>query len=1065
MKRIISLKFIASISLAVLIVSSTLSAAQDRSVEKLTGIVGNLYALGRTGEGVALAEAGLTVAERQFGKNDSNIATILNVLAGGYRELGRKDDAERAWRRAMKIVEDTSGSDAVQLAPILNNFAKLLIEEDRLVEATTLADRSLAIREQKLGKEHQAMFSALDTMIMLNNKKGARRDNDAIYRRIIALYEKRSGPLSPDIVREATAYGQSLEDQGRYEEAEPYYRRALSIREQVLGLNHPNLSDSLQNISGLLANQGRFDEAGSFAERALKIDTDAFGPNSGQVAKSLSALAIVRLGQHDFAEGARLMKQAIEIYDKVLGPESGASATMRQNLAGTLAQLGELQEAESEVRKAIDVFEKSNNRLMLGAAYGALASIEYRTGRAAEAEAHYLKALEYTRATLGDDSLGTYLVLDSLAGLFFEKSDWTSANRYYAEAASMVVHHFTRRYALGQAQASDGSGGDQRFRSTFEAAIKSNFRADDVVETNAARTARAFEYAQWGQASAASNALAQMSARGAITDENLSKLVRERQDLALEWQEKNKSYLAFASQSLRDQSSEAQLRDAMAKIDARMAEIDRTLNQSFPQYMDYANPSATTISEIQTLLGPDEAMIGFFSSSEKKPTTQETFVWIVTKDKARWVRSDVGTEALGREVAALRCGLDFEGSWLVLKSRCPDLLKVEYTKADDEKGKPLPFDLTRSYSLYKALFGQFEDTIKDKHHLLIVPSGALTQLPFQVLVTDPPPATGYRDARWLIRKHAISILPAVSSLKSLRKLGKGSQASDLFIGFGNPLLDGDPASEPDPQKKEAILKAASAARAFASCGPSPGGLAASPERKVGTRTPSKGRGGRIDIEYIRRQEPIPETASELCDVARDLGSDTATHVYLGAKATKTELRLLSESGVLAKSKIVQFATHGAIAGDISPTSEPGLILTPPARDGKASGTDDGYLSASDIAALRLDADWVILSACNTAAGEAAEAEALSGLARAFFYAGARSLLVSHWEVDSDATVKLITSSIAELRVDPATGRPRVDRADALRRAMLSMIDTGDNRESHPAVWAPFVLVGEGAAPQ
>jgi CHAT domain-containing protein len=80
----------------------------------------------------------------------------------------------------------------------------------------------------------------------------------------------------------------------------------------------------------------------------------------------------------------------------------------------------------------------------------------------------------------------------------------------------------------------------------------------------------------------------------------------------------------------------------------------------------------------------------------------------------------------------------------------------------------------------------------------------------------------------------------------------------------------------------------------------------------------------------------------------------------------------------------------------------------------------------------------------------------------FFYAGARSLLVSHWAVDSDATVKLTTDSIAELKADPETGRPRVGRAEALRRAMLSMIDTGKDREIHPATWAPFILVGEGA---
>jgi len=109
-------------------------------------------------------------------------------------------------------------------------------------------------------------------------------------------------------------------------------------------------------------------------------------------------------------------------------------------------------------------------------------------------------------------------------------------------------------------------------------------------------------------------------------------------------------------------------------------------------------------------------------------------------------------------------------------------------------------------------------------------------------------------------------------------------------------------------------------------------------------------------------------------------------------------------------------------------------MTPPER---ASQVDDGYLSASEIAGLKLDADWVILSACNTAAGETNGAEALSGLARAFFYAGTRSLLVSHWAaVNSDATVKLIIKAVAELK-----GDSKIGHAEALRRSMLAMIDS------------------------
>jgi CHAT domain-containing protein len=142
------------------------------------------------------------------------------------------------------------------------------------------------------------------------------------------------------------------------------------------------------------------------------------------------------------------------------------------------------------------------------------------------------------------------------------------------------------------------------------------------------------------------------------------------------------------------------------------------------------------------------------------------------------------------------------------------------------------------------------------------------------------------------------------------------------------------------------------------------------------------------------------------------------------------------------------------------SAEPGLILTPPAAEdatGAGRGGDDGFLTASEIATLKLDADWVVLSACNTAGGSSGSAEALSGMARAFFYAGARALIVSHWAVDSHAAVKLTTRAFEVLKARPKTGR-----AEALRLAMRDLVERGKPGEWHPSQWAPFVVVGEGA---
>ena len=138
-------------------------------------------------------------------------------------------------------------------------------------------------------------------------------------------------------------------------------------------------------------------------------------------------------------------------------------------------------------------------------------------------------------------------------------------------------------------------------------------------------------------------------------------------------------------------------------------------------------------------------------------------------------------------------------------------------------------------------------------------------------------------------------------------------------------------------------------------------------------------------------------------------------------------------------------------------AEPAIVLTP-TKDGtpaKALDHDDGLLTASEVTTLKLDADWIILSACNTAAGGAKAAEALSGLARAFFYAGTRALLVSHWQVYSQAAVDLVSETFTLQRIK------KLGRAQALRQAMLAPISRG-NFSAHPAYWAPFVIVGEGA---
>ena len=181
-------------------------------------------------------------------------------------------------------------------------------------------------------------------------------------------------------------------------------------------------------------------------------------------------------------------------------------------------------------------------------------------------------------------------------------------------------------------------------------------------------------------------------------------------------------------------------------------------------------------------------------------------------------------------------------------------------------------------------------------------------------------------------------------------------------------------------------------------------------------------------------------------------SVAAADIHLGSDASETTVK----RAPLADYRIVYFATHGLVAGDIKGVAEPSLALSIPKQP---SALDDGLLTASEVAQLKLNADWVVLSACNTIAGDKPGAEALSGLARSFFYAGARALLVTHWAVDSEAATRLTTSTFDLLKAEPAIGR-----AEALRRAMLAYLnDSSSPRNAYPALWGPFALIGEGRA--
>jgi CHAT domain-containing protein len=1066
-----------------------LPAARAQAADPLQLLrrITELSKAGRYVDAIPLGRQLVAEMERVLGNDHPMAGMALLTLADLLRLQGQLDEAEPMLRRALAIREKAFGAAHPDVAQVLASLSYIAIDRAQYAEAEQLLQRILEIRERELGRNHsdtlmtlvsiarvrhrqarygeaEALFQqaldgfrrslgaehlyvsvALNNLAVVYKEQGKLAAAEAQLRESLRIQEVAFGADSVAAAAVANNLGEVHVRQGRYAEAELLYRRTLRITEQALGAEHPDVANQLANLASLLTHQGRANEAEGLLRRALTITEKTFGPDHPDVATSANNLAHAISTQHRLQEAEALYRRSLAIRETRFGADSPSVAIALDNLAAVLHQADRYAEAEPLARRSLAIREGSlgPTHPLTGNSLNNLASILDNLGRHDEAGPLLKRALAIREAALGSTHPEVAISLHNLAFHHLDLRQWDAAYAAFKRASAIWIS----RRSSGSVSSQEAQGAEIRNNADpFLGLIVAAYRTAENSDPERALRLRAeaFESAQWIAGAGAASAIARMSARVAAASGELAGLVRERQDLADEIGATDRALIAAASQpaQARNLAFEEALAASAAARSARLKEIDASLAMRFPTYTTLTETTPLPLAKAANLLGSDEALLFFV------PTRDDTYLWVVTRSDSRWVRIALGSKALADHVKALRCGLDAIGEWQGDGAqRCLELLGRQALSGD---AGLLPFDLLRAHQLYRLLFGQVADLVSAKQ-LLVIASGALAMLPLHVLVVGEPAPEAlrqpphYAQADWLARHSAITALPSVASLWALRGLARQSEATSAFIGFGNPLLSGDDGSDRRAWAKQYCPK------------PRLQG-SASPSSPTIARLPRAGRRGLLaDVDMLRQQAPLPETTDELCTVARLLGA-SETSVYLGERATESTLKALSANGVLKRTRILHFATHGLLAGETEGVAalpgEPALMLTPPLR---ASEEDDGLLTASEVAQLKLDADWVVMSACNTAAGGNDNAEALSGLARAFFYAGSRALLASHWYVDSASAVSLTSGTFAQLKASPAIGR-----AEALRRSMLVLMGNG-GRSGHPANWAPFVVVGEGGA--
>jgi CHAT domain-containing protein len=874
-------------------------------------------------------------------------------------------------------------------------------------------------------------------------------------------------------------------DLGRLDLAEQHVKYSESVyRELVTGrgnnfMHQTSWQSEIDLTKAQIASaRGRHEEAERHYVAAIANVRDAIEKSKHWPDKPAAGVMeynndvnIVRLGETKLAQG-RIVEAEVDIRQALLsllrrnGKYFGPTAQTTGALSQVLVEQGRYSEAEKLTRTAIEIFRDmgmADSAMQVMAGKRALANILILQRRWQEAATLYEEVFANPRAQAPEAanagnriSNGRVLALARTGQ--GQRAVEISSRILQAVSARLGDRHFDTAMARGMTGVALAAAGQDAeaftaFRAALPVIMSSSRQADTEETTSASRDfyvqtivesyivllakvqgtpvaagvdagTESFRLADAARGRSVQRALSASAARAAVRDPALSVLIREEQDVLkqIAAQFGLLSNLLALPPEQRDDKSIQTLRVQVDKLRDSRAKTRQQIEKQFPEYASLIDPRPPSIDDMRATLRPGEALVSFYLAQDN------SFTWVVPKDgPVSFATSPVGAAEIEQKVNRLRRALEPQAETL---------------------GDIPAFDLALAHELYRTLLQPVEAGWKPAKSLFVVSNGALGLLPLALLPTAPatvdmkaaPLFDGYKTVPWLARSHAVTQLPSSAALKTLRGLPAGSPSRAPLIGFGDPFFNAEQAAE---AASEAPLRIASA------------DPVAVRGAKLKRRNAPQTEG--VNSAELGMLPRLPDTADELRSVAGAMRADLSKSLYLGKAANEKAVKQAKLDGY----KVVAFATHGLIPGELNGLTQPALALSAPLV---ADVDGDGLLTMDEILGLKLDADWVVLSACNTGTGAGAGAEAASGLGRAFFYAGTRALLLTNWSVHSASARDLVTDLFRRQAADAKLGR-----AEALRQAMVALLDGPGYQEDgktlfsygHPIFWAPYTLMGDG----
>jgi CHAT domain-containing protein/tetratricopeptide (TPR) repeat protein len=943
------------------------------------------------------AEQILDIYRLLLGPEHISVAVAANWYGQLLNLAARYPDAEKQFREALRIVLQVVGEDSPGTAALYGNLALSLQKQGKYREARRLFEDDLKITIRLRGNEHP------DTAVVYNNLAGnlergeARfRDAESLHRKAEKILRAAGAEESNRLATTCNNLALNLQNQGRYDEAVPLYQEALEIRHKVLGADHPATGEVSMNFATCQEAQGNIVAAETLYRETLGTYRKAYGPDHPNTAWALNNLGVNLDKQWKQAEAEERLREALAIMLRAPADQGEAVAVMSNNLASCLRGREKYEEAYEHCTKALAVLRDrlGPDHPVVAVALNNVAAGLDDQEKYPEAERHLREALAILKRCHGDGHPETAEARDNLAVNLYHQGQFDEAERLFKEALA------AQRRVLGESHPSTAltykllvlnccARGDhaqavalaEDAAKSFEAARR---RIGYAGLDRARRTAESSPYpalaaaaARGGKPGDAWHALEQNLARGLLDDLSARPLSadergREQELLGrLDLLDRQVAALPADGGTDAERKAAGELR---RQRDAAQAEFVRFQADLASRYGVPAG-EVYDLAHIQARLREDTALLAWVDLSDQDrradPKGDHWACLVRHRGAPVWVRLS---------------GTGPDGAWNDEDDRLPARARVAFgNRPADRAGQwnDLARRLARQrlVPLEEHLQGGAE--FPPVRHLIVLPSHQMRRIPAEAL-TD---------------KLTVSYAPSGTMFAWLRE---HRPAAGGEVPAASLLAFGDPEFQPA------------------------GGAEASSPKAVGPES-----GGRPESFA-----PLPGTRQELMGLARVFSSP---QLFMGPAASERSLDRLAASGDLRTFPYLHFATHGVL-DDQRPMRSALILAQDRPHDSlsaalKGQAPHEGRLTAERILrGWKLDAELVTLSACQSGLGKYAGGEGYLGFSQALFLAGARSMVVSLWQVDDTATALLMTRFYENLLGTPEKTVKPLPKAEALAEA-------------------------------